>query len=242
VARPAGMVRSSASVREANLTPRCSSSWRIAKRSVTERRQWSKRQTSTRSISRRRAAFSSFSRLPAAPPGVHLAHLHGNRPAAPGRILPHGTILRASVCRSFVETRAYSPARNIFPDLRAWPKTCFARRLDGKNGQWRPLACIFRVGDQTLGAHGVASSSNSARPAHFVGSVLNAVAPRIAQHVIEIRSAHRNFGARQPRSYFGRNPPQLRIEPQAGFPRRRNLCRQKRHSELPPFLTRAARP
>jgi hypothetical protein len=71
-------------------------------------------------------------------------------------------------------------------------------------------------------------------PAHFVGGVLNAVAPRIAQHVIEIRSAHRNFGARQLRSHFGRNPAQLRIEPQAGFPRRRNLCRQKRHSEPSP--------
>jgi hypothetical protein len=54
---------------------------------------------------------------------------------------------------------------------------------------------FVRVADNTLGAHGVASSSNSARPAHFVGGVLNAVAPRIAQHVIEIRSARRNFGA-----------------------------------------------
>jgi hypothetical protein len=44
------------------------------------------------------------------------------------------------------------------------------------------------------------------------------VAPRIPQHVIEIRSAHRYFGARQVRSHFGRNAPQLRIEPQAGFP------------------------
>jgi len=94
--------------------------------------------------------------------------------------------------------------------------------------------------DNTLGAHGVASSSNSARPAQLVGSVLNAVAPRIAQHVIEIRSAHRNFGARQFRSHFGRNPPQLRIEPQAGFPRRRNLGRQKRHSELSPAPLRTA--
>ena len=78
--------------------------------------------------------------------------------------------------------------------------------------------------------HGVASSSNSAGPAHFVGGVLNAVAPRIAQDVIEIRSAHRNFGARQLRPHFGRNPAQWRIERQAGFPRRRSLCRQKRHS------------
>jgi len=62
MARPAGVVRSSASARETNLTPRCSSSGRVANRSVTERRQWSKRQTNTRSISRRRAAYSSFSR------------------------------------------------------------------------------------------------------------------------------------------------------------------------------------
>jgi hypothetical protein len=47
--------------------------------------------------------------------------------------------------------------------------------------------------------------------------------PRIAQHVIEIQSAHRNFGARQIRSHFGRDAAQLRIEPLAGFPRRRNL-------------------
>jgi hypothetical protein len=105
-------------------------------------------------------------------------------------------------------------------------------------GCWISLS-FARVADNTLGAHGVASSSNSARPAHFVGGVLNAVAPRIAQHVIEIRSAHRNFGARQVRSHFGRNPPQLRIEPQARFPRRRNLCRQKRHSEPSPIHSTA---
>jgi hypothetical protein len=81
-----------------------------------------------------------------------------------------------------------------------------------------PFPANVRVADDTLGAHGVASSSHSAPPAHFVGGVLNAVAPRIAQHVIEIRSAHRYFGARQVRSHFGRNAPQLRIEPQAGFP------------------------
>jgi hypothetical protein len=69
------------------------------------------------------------------------------------------------------------------------------------------------MADLTLGAHGVTSSSNSARLAHFVGGILNAVAPRIAQHVTEIRSAHRSFGTRQLRSHFGRNPPQLRIEP-----------------------------
>jgi hypothetical protein len=95
-------------------------------------------------------------------------------------------------------------------------------------------ASNFRLADNTLGAHGVASSSNSTRPAHFVGGVLNTVGPRIARHVIEIRSALRNFGARQVRWHFGRNPPQLRIEPQAGFPRRRNLCRQKRPSEPSP--------
>ena len=104
----------------------------------------------------------------------------------------------------------------------------------------RAVAFKFRLGDNTLGAQCVASSSNSARPAQFVGSVLNAVAPRIAQHVIEIRSARRNFGARQFRSHFGRNPPQLRIEPQAGFPQRRNPGRQKRHSELSPAPLRTA--
>jgi hypothetical protein len=78
------------------------------------------------------------------------------------------------------------------------------------------------------------SSKPKRLAAHFVGGVLNAVGPRIARHVIEIRSALRNFGARQVRWHFGRNPPQLRIEPQAGFPRRRNLCRQKRPWEPSP--------
>jgi hypothetical protein len=62
MARPAGVVKSSASVSETNPTPRCSSSCSVLSRSVTERPQRSKRHTSTVSISRRRAASSSFSR------------------------------------------------------------------------------------------------------------------------------------------------------------------------------------
>src|ERR1700691_5885928 len=60
MARPAGVVRSSASVRETNPTPRWSSSWRVASRSVTDLPQRSSRHTNTTSISRRRAASSSF--------------------------------------------------------------------------------------------------------------------------------------------------------------------------------------
>jgi len=84
--------------------------------------------------------------------------------------------------------------------------------------------------------------SNSARLAFFVSGVLNAVAPRIAQHAIEIRSAHRNFGARQLRSQLGRNPPQLWIEPQAGS-RRRNLCgTSATRNRRPPTFVRLADP
>jgi hypothetical protein len=43
IARPAGVVRSSASVRETNPTPRCSSSWNVASRSATDRPQRSSR-------------------------------------------------------------------------------------------------------------------------------------------------------------------------------------------------------
>jgi hypothetical protein len=62
IARPAGVVRSSASVSDTKPTPRCSSSCSVASRSVTDRPQRSRRHTSTTSISRRRAASSSFSR------------------------------------------------------------------------------------------------------------------------------------------------------------------------------------
>ena len=94
IARPAGVVRSSASVSDTKPTPRCSSSWSVASRSVTDRPQRSSRHTSTTSISRRRAASSSFSRASRLRrTGAHLADLQGDRPAAPGGILPHGAAL-----------------------------------------------------------------------------------------------------------------------------------------------------
>ena len=63
MARPAGVVRSRASVSETKPTPRCSSSWRVASRSATDLPQRSRRQTSTTSISLRRAASIIFSRI-----------------------------------------------------------------------------------------------------------------------------------------------------------------------------------
>ena len=75
MARPAGVVRSSASVSDTKPTPRCSSSWSVASRSVTDRPQRSSRHTSTTSISRRRAASSSFSRSS--------RWLHRSRPRGP---------------------------------------------------------------------------------------------------------------------------------------------------------------
>ena len=74
IARPAGVVRSSASVSDTKPTPRCSSSWSVASRSVTDRPQRSSRQTSTTSISRRRAAPAVFHELLAWP---HRSRPHG---------------------------------------------------------------------------------------------------------------------------------------------------------------------
>jgi hypothetical protein len=90
IARPAGVVRSSASVSDTKPTPRCSSSWRVASRSVTDRPQRSRRQTSTTSIPRRRAASSSFSRA--------------SRRAAPE--------FTSRTCRAIAQPRrvAYSPS------------------------------------------------------------------------------------------------------------------------------------
>src|SRR5271166_2278374 len=62
IARPAGVVRSNASVSDTKPTPRGSSSCRVASRSVTDLPQRSSRHTTTTSISLRRAASSSSSR------------------------------------------------------------------------------------------------------------------------------------------------------------------------------------
>jgi hypothetical protein len=80
---------------------------------------------STTSISRRRAASNSFSRASrlAAPEFTSRTcqAIVQPRRAAYSRI---ARFCIARVCWSLVETRAYSPARNIFGRLRAWPKTC----------------------------------------------------------------------------------------------------------------------
>src|ERR1035437_1162647 len=62
IARPAGVVRSSASVSDTKPTPRCSSSCSVVSKSVTDLPPRSSRHTSTTSISRRRAASSNLSR------------------------------------------------------------------------------------------------------------------------------------------------------------------------------------
>ena len=94
MARPAGVVRSSASVRETKPTPRCSSSWRVASRSVTERPQRSSHHTSTRSISRRRAASNNFSRASRrTAPELTSRTCKAIMPTSPGCILPHCPVL-----------------------------------------------------------------------------------------------------------------------------------------------------
>lgn len=57
-------------------------------------------------------------------------------------------------------------------------------------------------------------------------------ADRASRHRNTIRSSQ--FRRSSGPLAFRPDPPQLRIEPQAGFPRRRNLCRQKRPSEPSP--------
>jgi hypothetical protein len=86
IARPAGVVRSSASVSDTKPTPRCCSSCRVTSRSVTERPQRSRRQTSTTSISRRRAASSSCSRLVAA---LRPSQPHGSAQRSSSRAVRH---------------------------------------------------------------------------------------------------------------------------------------------------------
>ena len=80
MARPAGVVKSSASVRETNPTPRCSSSWRVASRSVTDRPQRSSR---------------AGRRTPASPDSASPASAdHSSRH---GSINPHETFSPSSV-------------------------------------------------------------------------------------------------------------------------------------------------
>src|ERR1039457_1743771 len=107
MARPAGVVRSSASVSETKPTPRCCSSWRVASRSATDRPHRSKRHTSTTSISRRRAASSNFSRSCRSeaplPTSLTCKAIVEPRRAAYSR---RARICNGMVCWSFVETRA----------------------------------------------------------------------------------------------------------------------------------------
>src|SRR5579864_5750373 len=104
-----------------------SSSCSVASRSVTDRPQRSKRHTNTTSISRRRAAASSFSRISRweAPEPTSLicqVTVQPRRAAYSRRV----RFCRGRVCWSWVDTRVYRPARTILAGLagfRAWPKT-----------------------------------------------------------------------------------------------------------------------
>src|SRR5262249_38393966 len=88
------VVRSSASVKETKPTPRCSSSWSVAIRSVTDRPQRSNRQTRTTSMSRRTGGFHQpLTPFPLHRSRVHLTDVQGDRPTTPGRVLPHRPVL-----------------------------------------------------------------------------------------------------------------------------------------------------
>src|SRR5579864_2573995 len=101
-----------------------SSSCSVASRSVTDRPQRSKRHTNTTSISRRRAASSSFSRISRweAPDPTSFTC---NATVQPRRAVysRRARFCRGRVCWSWVDTRAYKPARTILAGFRAWPKT-----------------------------------------------------------------------------------------------------------------------
>jgi len=87
---------------------------------IRERPQRSRRHARTTSISRRRAASISSRTLPAVSPrrSPRGLALQSSSPAE-----QHIRVCIARVCCSLVETRAYSPARNIFVRFRRWPKT-----------------------------------------------------------------------------------------------------------------------
>jgi hypothetical protein len=95
IARPVGVVRSSASVSDTKATPSSASSFQVTTRSMSDRPQRSSRHTSTTSISRRRAESRIFWRSAAfGRTGTNLFDLHRDRPTALCRILPHGAHLQ----------------------------------------------------------------------------------------------------------------------------------------------------
>src|SRR6185437_11174551 len=94
MARPAGVVRSSASVSETKPTPRCSSSCRVASRSVTERPQRSSRHTRTTvDFTTARGFDELFTSLSLDSAGTDITDLQGDRPAASCNVLPQRTYL-----------------------------------------------------------------------------------------------------------------------------------------------------
>ena len=107
MARPMGVVRSSASVNDTNPTPRWLSSWSVATRSATDRPQRSRRHTSTTSISRRRAASNTFSRSSRwdapEPTSFTCTTMLQPRRAAYSRMT---RLCKGRVCWSWAETRA----------------------------------------------------------------------------------------------------------------------------------------
>jgi hypothetical protein len=111
-----------ASVSDTKPTPRCSSSWSVASRSVTEWPQRSNCHTST-TISRRRAASSSFCEFSLGRPGADLTDVRGDGPVAPSGIFAHGATLHGQRLLIVCGNAGIRTARNIFDCVRAWPKT-----------------------------------------------------------------------------------------------------------------------
>ncbi len=92
----------------------------------------------------------------------------------------------------------------------------------------------FRIADNALRAtrRRVFAEQRPARTLCRWCSQCASAADRAARHRNTIRSSQ--FRRSSASIEFGRSPAQLRIQRQAGFPRGRSLCRQKRHSEPSP--------
>jgi len=110
-------------------------------------------------------------------------------------------------------------ARDLLRGLRSLP---IDDRDSGGNRRERQWAAPFRC-----------NSSPHGSPGRFSDSGSDGRSRRVS-----IRSALRRV---RDQRRLRRNPAQLRIEPQGGFPRRRNLYRQKRHSEPSPPTSHSLR-
>ena len=139
IARPAGVVRSSASVSDTKPTPRCSSSWSVASRSVTDRPQPVQPPYQHDIDLAATCGLQKFlPRLSLHRAGANFTDLHGDRPAPPSGILPPSATLHwaASADRSWKRGRR-GPLGTFSPTSVPGQKHC--RILPLERPVWRPF-------------------------------------------------------------------------------------------------------